>query len=657
MNTIDRAATFTRLDGAQFGPMDDLEPILERVNAPAQVRGLSRAQLKQLASELREFLLRSVASTGGHLSSNLGTVELTVAIHHVFNLPYDRLIWDVGHQSYPHKILTGRRDRMGSLRQLNGLSGFPRRCESEFDHFGTAHSSTSISAALGMAIASRQKGEHEGSDRRRHVAVIGDGAMSAGLAFEALNNAGIERDIDLLVILNDNEMSISPPVGALSKYLTRLLSGRLYTSTKELGKQLLSGLPSMRELAHRVEETAKGFVTPGTLFEEFGFNYVGPIDGHDLDALVPTLINLRRLKGPQFLHVVTRKGAGYDRAEADPILYHGPGKFDPAAGIKPAAAPAKPTYSAVFGKWLCDAAAADQRVVAITPAMREGSGMVEYAERFPDRYYDVGIAEQHAVTFAAGIACEGLKPVVAIYSTFLQRAYDQLIHDVALQKLPVVFALDRAGLVGADGATHAGIYDFSFLRCIPHMLVMAPKDELECRRMLSTGLAYDGPSAVRYPRGAGTGVDATDTLEPLPVGKAETLRSSAARPGARVAILAFGSMVAPALKAAEALDASVINMRFVKPLDLDTLAWAANNHDLLVTVEEHVIQGGAGSACAEGLVALGSRIPMVPIHHLGLPDRFIDHGDHATLLAMEGLDGPGIEASVRRLLRAEPATA
>ncbi|MFZ4498250.1 MAG: 1-deoxy-D-xylulose-5-phosphate synthase [Burkholderiales bacterium] len=630
--------------------MDAVETILENVNSPAQVRALSRAQLRQLAAELREFLLRSVASTGGHLSSNLGTVELTVAIHHVFNLPYDRLIWDVGHQSYPHKILTGRRERMGTLRQLNGLSGFPRRCESEYDHFGTAHSSTSISAALGMAIASRQKGEHQGSDRRRHLAVIGDGAMSAGLAFEALNNAGIERDIDLLVILNDNEMSISPPVGALSNYLTRLLSSRLYTSTKELGKQLLSGLPSMRELAHRVEETAKGFVTPGTLFEEFGFNYVGPIDGHDLDALVPTLINLRRLKGPQFLHVVTRKGAGYDRAEADPILYHGPGRFDPAAGIKPAAAPAKPTYSAVFGRWLCDAAVADPRVVGITPAMREGSGMVEYAERFPDRYYDVGIAEQHAVTFAAGIACEGLRPVVAIYSTFLQRAYDQLIHDVALQKLPVVFALDRAGLVGADGATHAGIYDYSFLRCIPHMLVMAPKDELECRRMLSTGLAYDGPSAVRYPRGSGPGVDATGTLEALPVGKAETLRTSAAGAGRRVAILAFGSMVAPALKAADALDATVINMRFVKPLDLDTLAWAAQNHDLLVTVEEHVVQGGAGSACAEGLVALGERIPMVPIHHLGLPDRFIDQGDHATLLAMEGLDDPGIEASVRGLL-------
>ncbi|NBU59165.1 MAG: 1-deoxy-D-xylulose-5-phosphate synthase [Betaproteobacteria bacterium] len=630
--------------------MDAVETILENVNSPAQVRALSRAQLRQLAAELREFLLRSVASTGGHLSSNLGTVELTVAIHHVFNLPYDRLIWDVGHQSYPHKILTGRRERMGTLRQLNGLSGFPRRCESEHDHFGTAHSSTSISAALGMAIASRQKGEHQGSDRRRHLAVIGDGAMSAGLAFEALNNAGIERDIDLLVILNDNEMSISPPVGALSNYLTRLLSSRLYTSTKELGKQLLSGLPSMRELAHRVEETAKGFVTPGTLFEEFGFNYVGPIDGHDLDALVPTLINLRRLKGPQFLHVVTRKGAGYDRAEADPILYHGPGRFDLAAGIKPAAAPAKPTYSAVFGRWLCDAAVADPRVVGITPAMREGSGMVEYAERFPDRYYDVGIAEQHAVTFAAGIACEGLRPVVAIYSTFLQRAYDQLIHDVALQKLPVVFALDRAGLVGADGATHAGIYDYSFLRCIPHMLVMAPKDELECRRMLSTGLAYDGPSAVRYPRGSGPGVDATGTLEALPVGKAETLRTSAAGAGRRVAILAFGSMVAPALKAADALDATVINMRFVKPLDLDTLAWAAQNHDLLVTVEEHVVQGGAGSACAEGLVALGERIPMVQIHHLGLPDRFIDQGDHATLLAMEGLDGPGIEASVRGLL-------
>ncbi len=649
MNSIDRSVTVEALNGAQSGPMQNVESILETINSPARVRELSRPQLRQLADELRDFLLRSVASTGGHLSSNLGTVELTVAVHHVFNLPYDRLIWDVGHQSYPHKILTGRRERMGTLRQLNGLSGFPRRCESEYDHFGTAHSSTSISAALGMAVASRQKGEHEGPDRRRHVAVIGDGAMSAGLAFEALNNAGIERDIDLLVILNDNEMSISPPVGALSKYLTRLLSGKLYTSTKELGKQLLSNLPSMRELAHRIEETAKGFVTPGTLFEEFGFNYVGPIDGHDLDALVPTLQNLRRLKGPQFLHVVTRKGAGYERAEADPILYHGPGKFDPDAGIKPSTAPAKPTYSAVFGAWLCDAATADDRVVGITPAMREGSGMVEFAQRFPNRYYDVGIAEQHAVTFAAGVACEGLRPVVAIYSTFLQRGYDQLIHDVALQKLPVVFAIDRAGLVGADGATHAGIYDYSYLRCIPHMLVMAPKDELECRRMLSTGLAYDGPSAVRYPRGAGTGVDATSTLEPLPIGQAELLRESGAPVGQRVAILAFGSMVAPAMKAAEVIDATVVNMRFVKPIDLAMIERIANSHDRIVTVEEHVIAGGAGSACAEALVELGERIPMVPIHHLGLPDRFIDHGDHATLLALEGLDAAGIEASVRRL--------
>jgi 1-deoxy-D-xylulose-5-phosphate synthase len=581
--------------------------LLQDIQSPADLRCLSRRQLKELADELRGFLLQSVASTGGHLSSNLGTVELSIAIHHVFQTPFDRLVWDVGHQSYPHKILTGRRDQMHTLRQFEGLSGFPKRSESEYDHFGTAHSSTSISAALGMALATRQKGEHQGPHRRRHLAVIGDGAISAGMAYEALNNAGIHKDIDLLVILNDNEMSISPPVGAMSNYLARLMTGRFYSAARELGKQVLGVVPPVLEIARRLEGGAKGLVGPGTLFEEFGFHYFGPIDGHDLDALVPALQNLRELKGPQFLHVVTKKGQGYDKAEEDPIAYHGPGKFDPAVGlVSPAKAP-KPTYSKIFGDWLCDAAAADERVVAVTPAMREGSGMVEFSERFPDRYHDVAIAEQHAVTVAAGMACEGLRPVVAIYSTFLQRGYDQLIHDVALQNLPVLFAIDRAGLV------------------------------------------VDGPSAVRYPRGAGMGVEAGQSLEPLPVGKAELLRQGGEGPHRlRVALLAFGSMVAPALGAAEALNATVINMRFIKPLDLDTLAWAANHHDLLVTIEENVVAGGAGSGCAEALVAMEDRIPMIPIMHLGLPDRFIDQGDHAKLLSLEGLDAAGIEASVRR---------
>jgi 1-deoxy-D-xylulose-5-phosphate synthase len=623
--------------------------LLQDIQSPADLRCLSRRQLKELADELRSYLLQSVASTGGHLSSNLGTVELSIAIHHVFQTPFDRLVWDVGHQSYPHKILTGRRDQMHTLRQFEGLSGFPKRSESEYDHFGTAHSSTSISAALGMALATRQKGEHLGPHRRRHLAVIGDGAISAGMAYEALNNGGIHKDIDLLVILNDNEMSISPPVGAMSNYLARLMTGRFYSAARELGKQVLGVVPPVLEIARRLEGGAKGLVGPGTLFEEFGFHYFGPIDGHDLDALIPALQNLRELKGPQFLHVVTKKGQGYDKAEEDPIAYHGPGKFDPAVGlVSPAKAP-KPTYSKIFGDWLCDAAAADERVVAVTPAMREGSGMVEFSERFPDRYHDVAIAEQHAVTVAAGMACEGLRPVVAIYSTFLQRGYDQLIHDVALQNLPVLFAIDRAGLVGADGATHAGAYDLSYLRCIPNMVIMAPKDEPECRAMLSTGLVVDGPSAVRYPRGAGMGVEAGQSLEPLPVGKAELLRQGGEGPHRlRVALLAFGSMVAPALGAAEALNATVINMRFIKPLDLDTLAWAANHHDLLVTIEENVIAGGAGSGCAEALVAMEDRIPMIPIMHLGLPDRFIDQGDHGKLLSLEGLDAAGIEASVRR---------
>jgi 1-deoxy-D-xylulose-5-phosphate synthase len=623
------------------------KPLLPLVNSPADVRALDRERLQQLASELREFLLNSVSATGGHLSSNLGTVELTVALHHVFNLPYDRLVWDVGHQSYPHKILTGRREQMSTLRQFGGISGFPRRCESEYDHFGTAHSSTSISAVLGMAVASKIKGEHSGPNRRRHVAVIGDGALSGGMAFEALNNGGLDTELDLLVILNDNDMSISRPVGALSNYLTRLLSGRFYRSAREFSKQVLGAIPPMLEFAKRFEGHAKGMLMPSTLFEELGFNYVGPIDGHDLNALVPALENLRELKGPHFLHVITRKGQGYRQAEADPILYHGPGKFDPQVGITSKAA-SKPTYSQVFGQWLCDVAQKDPRVVAVTPAMCEGSGMQEFAKRFPQRYFDVGIAEQHAVTFAAGIACEGQRPVVAIYSTFLQRGYDQLIHDVALQNLPVLFAIDRGGLVGADGATHAGIYDYAYMRCIPNMVIMAPKDERECRQMLSTGLVVDGPASVRYPRGAGTGVDPTDTLEPLEVGKAELIREAKRSAGStRVAILAFGSMVAPAVGAAQALDATVVNMRFVKPLDMTMIESIANSHDIIFTIEEHVIMGGAGSAVAEALVALGDAIPMIPIVHLGLPDRFIDHGDHQKLLALEGLDAAGIEASIR----------
>jgi 1-deoxy-D-xylulose-5-phosphate synthase len=627
--------------------MDSQQSLLTSVNSPADVRALDRRQLHQLSQELRDFLLNSVSATGGHLSSNLGTVELTVALHHVFKFPYDRLVWDVGHQSYPHKILTGRRDQMPGLRQLGGISGFPRRSESEYDHFGTAHSSTSISAVLGMAVASKVKGEHLGPERRRHIAVIGDGAMSGGMAFEALNNGGLDTELDLLVILNDNDMSISRPVGALSNYLTRLLSGRFYRSARELGKQVLGAIPPVLEFAKRFEGHAKGMLMPSTLFEELGFNYVGPIDGHDLDALIPTLQNLRGLKGAHFLHVITRKGQGYRQAEADPILYHGPGKFDPEVGIT-AKGVAKPTYSQIFGKWLCDIAEKDPRVLAVTPAMCEGSGMQEFAARFPARYFDVGIAEQHAVTFAAGIACEGQRPVLAIYSTFLQRGYDQLIHDVALQNLPVLFAIDRAGLVGADGATHAGIYDVAFMRCIPNMVIMAPKDELECRKMLNTGLAIDGPSAVRYPRGAGTGVDATNTFETLPVGRAEILRQIQ-KPAAkqRIAILAFGSMVAPSLAAGNALDATVVNMRFIKPLDMAMIETIANTHDMIVTVEEHVISGGAGSACAEALVALGDAIPMVPIVHLGLPDRFIDHGDHQKLLSIEGLDAMGIEASIR----------
>ncbi len=614
--------------------------LLNKINDPADLRALSRADLKTLADELRSYLLESVAKTGGHLSSNLGTVELTIALHHVFNTPEDRIVWDVGHQTYPHKILTGRRDRMPTLRQQGGLSGFPKRDESPYDTFGTAHSSTSISAALGMALAARTKGE-----QRHSVAVIGDGAMTAGMAFEALNNAGVYEDIKMLVVLNDNDMSISPPVGALNRYLARLLSGKFYAAAKSVGKSVLP--PGMLEFAKRFEEHAKGMLVPATLFEEFGLNYIGPIDGHDLDSLIPTLQNLKDLKGPQFLHVVTKKGQGYKLAEADPILYHGPGKFNPEEGIKPASAPAKQTFTQVFGDWLCDMAAHDDKLVAVTPAMREGSGMVRFDQQYPDRYYDVGIAEQHAVTFAAGLACEGMKPVLAIYSTFLQRGYDQLIHDVALQNLDVTFALDRAGLVGADGATHAGNYDIAFLRCIPNMVVMAPSDENECRKMLTTAYRYPGPASVRYPRGAGVGAAVDASLEAIELGKGLVRRQ-----GSAVAILAFGSLVAPALKAADELNATVADMRFIKPLDTALVAQLATTHDLIVTVEEGCVMGGAGSAVAEALAAAGI---VKPLLQLGLPDKFIDHGDAQQLLAQCGLDAAGIAASIRqRLGKGEP---
>ena len=606
--------------------------LLETINSPADLRRLPRTQLPRVADELRAYLLDSVSRTGGHLSSNLGTVELTVALHYVFNTPEDRLVWDVGHQTYPHKILTGRRERMDSLRQLDGLSGFPRRSESEYDTFGTAHSSTSISAALGMAMAAKQKGED-----RHAVAIIGDGAMSAGMAFEAMNNAGV-CDCNLLVILNDNDMSISPPVGALNRYLAQLMSGQFYAAAKNVGKQVLKGAPPLFELAKRLETHAKGMIVPATLFENFGFNYIGPIDGHDLESLIPTLENIRQLKGPQFLHVVTKKGQGYKLAEADPVAYHGPGKFDPALGLQKSTAPAKQTFTQVFGRWLCDMAAQDKRLVGITPAMREGSGMLEFHQRFPERYYDVGIAEQHAVTFAAGMACEGLKPVVAIYSTFLQRGYDQLIHDVALQNLPVVFALDRAGLVGADGATHAGAYDIAFLRCIPNMSIACPADENECRKLLTTAFEQDHPVAVRYPRGAGAGVATEAGLASLPFGRGEVRKQ-----GSGIAILAFGTLLHPALAAAEKLGATVVNMRWAKPLDVALLLEVAASHEALVTVEEGCLMGGAGSAVSEALQQAGV---LKPLLQLGLQDDFTEHGDPAVLLAMQGLDAAGIEASI-----------
>ncbi|HJW52114.1 MAG TPA: 1-deoxy-D-xylulose-5-phosphate synthase [Burkholderiaceae bacterium] len=618
--------------------MDAATSLLNSINTPADLRQLERSQLAALAAELRQYLLDSVSSTGGHLSSNLGTVELTIALHYVFDTPEDRIVWDVGHQTYAHKILTGRRDGMSRLRQYGGMSGFPRRTESDYDTFGTAHSSTSISAALGMAVAARNLGLE-----RHSIAVIGDGAMSAGMAFEALNNAGVTEHIRLLVVLNDNDMSISPAVGGLNRYLARLMSGGFYAAAKSAGKQVLKNFPPVFELAKKLEEHAKGMVVPATLFEEFGFNYIGPIDGHDLDSLIPTLQNLQALEGPQFLHVVTRKGQGYKLAEADPVLYHGPGKFDPSVGIA-RSAPSKPTYTQVFGDWLVDAAAADTRVVGITPAMREGSGLVRFEQEFPNRYFDVGIAEQHAVTFAAGLACEGMKPVVAIYSTFLQRAYDQLIHDVALQNLPVVFALDRGGLVGADGATHHGAFDLSYLRCIPNMVVMTPSDENECRQMLATALECGRPAAVRYPRGIGPGAVVQRELQLLPLGKGEMRRAARTRKG-RIALLAFGSMLTPALAVAEEFDASVANMRFVRPLDQALVLQLARTHEALVTLEENAVEGGAGSAVLEALALAGLQLPVLQI---GLPPRFVDHGDPALLLKECGLDVAGITATMRK---------
>jgi 1-deoxy-D-xylulose-5-phosphate synthase len=626
-------------------PMTDKTSLLSRIDSPADLRRLPRAELKALAAELRDHVLQSVSRTGGHLSSNLGTVELTIALHYVFDTPNDRLVWDVGHQTYPHKILTGRRDRMDSLRQLGGISGFPRREESEYDTFGTAHSSTSISAALGMAIAAQHQ-----HTQRHAVAIIGDGAMTAGMAYEALNNAGMPHMghvPNLLVVLNDNDMSISPPVGALNRHLARLMSGKFYAAAREGAKNVLKNAPPLFELARRFEEHTKGMVVPSTIFEEFGFNYVGPIDGHDLDSLIPTLENLRDKPGAQFLHVVTKKGYGYKLSEADPVKYHGPTPFDPVVGIQKPATPPKQTFTQVFGNWLCDMAAADERLVAITPAMREGSGMVEFHKRYPARYFDVGIAEQHAVTFAAGMACEGLKPVVAIYSTFLQRAYDQLIHDVAIQNLPVTFALDRAGLVGADGATHAGAYDIAYLRCIPNLALLTPADENECRMALTTAFRRDQPVAVRYPRGAGAGAPMCEALNELPWGRGEVRRR-----GERIAILAFGTLLYPALEAAERLNCTVANMRFAKPLDATLVAELARTHEAIVTVEEGCLPGGAGSAVMEALQAAGLANPVLA---LGLPDAFIEHGDPARLLALVGLDADGIARSIAQRFGARPA--
>jgi 1-deoxy-D-xylulose-5-phosphate synthase len=607
--------------------------LLDQMRTPADVRALKPAQLGQLADELRQFLVRTVATRGGHFAAGLGTVELTIALHYVYNTPSDRLVWDVGHQAYPHKVLTGRRDQLQSIKQRGGLAPFPHRAESEYDTFGTGHSSTSVSAALGMATAAAQRGED-----RRAVAIIGDGAMSGGMAFEALNHAG-SLSTDLLVVLNDNEMSISEGVGALSAYFGRVLAGRFYSQLRSGGKKVLSQMPTMRELARRSEEHMKGMVLPGTMFEEMGFNYIGPIDGHDLKALVAALTNIRKLTGPQFLHVVTRKGKGYAPAEADPITWHGPGPFDPVTGTIYKEKASSPTYSRIFGDWLCDMAEADPMIVGITPAMREGSGLVDFSKRFPERYFDVAIAEQHAVTFAAGLATEGFKPVLAIYSTFLQRGYDQLIHDVALQNLPVVFALDRAGLVGGDGATHQGSFDISFLRCIPNMVVMAPSDENECRQMLYTATTLQQPAAVRYPRGAGPGAKVAREMTALPVGRAVTRREGRGS----LAILSFGPLLPAAMAAAEEHDATVLDMRFVKPLDRDAVLRVALKSHALCTIEENVVAGGAGSAVAELLADAGIALPML---HIGIPDRFIEHGSRDDCLAMAGLDAASIRQRI-----------
>lgn len=613
--------------------------LLDTIDYPQQLRLLDRKQLAQLAQEMRTFLVASVAKTGGHLASNLGVVELTIALHYVFNTPDDKLVWDVGHQTYPHKILTGRRNKMQNLRKPQGIAGFPRRCESEYDTFGTGHSSTSISAALGMAVAAQKTGS-----ARRSVAIIGDGAMTAGMAFEALNNAG-SMDANVLVILNDNDMSISNNVGALNKYLAKLLSSRFYGTVRKSGKKVLSAVPPMMEFAKRAEEHVKGMVMPGTLFEEFGFNYIGPIDGHDLDAVIDTLQNIKELSGPQFLHIVTQKGKGFEPAEDNPNKFHGVGKFDPLNGNSISTSAVK-TYTEVFGDWLADMAAADQRLIGITPAMCDGSGLNAFANAYPDRYFDVGIAEQHALTFAAGMACDGLKPVVAIYSTFLQRAYDQLIHDIALQNLPVLFAIDRAGLVGADGPTHAGSFDLTYLRCIPNIVIMTPSDENECRQMLTTGFQYNGVAAVRYPRGSGTGAAINSNLTPIEIGKGKLVRT-----GKKIAILAFGSMLQPALKAAENMNATVADMRFVKPIDAELIQQLANTHSCIVTVEENCIMGGAGSAVLEALQSMQHSIQH-PIKTLclGLPDQFIEHGVHETMLAECGLDAEGITQAIAKLI-------
>ncbi len=623
-------------------PTDHPFPLLSTIDSPADLRRLPATQLVQVASELRQYLIQAVSQMGGHFAAGLGTVELTVALHYVFDTPHDRLVWDVGHQAYPHKVLTGRRDRLQTIKLKDGLAPFPSRRESEYDTFGVGHSSTSISAALGMALAAAHSGE-----RRRVVAVIGDGAMSAGQAFEALNHAGA-LDTDMLVVLNDNDMSISENVGALSNYFARMLAGKTYATLREGSKKILKRMPTVWELARRSEEHMKGMVLPGTMFEEMGFNYIGPIDGHDLGALVGTLLNQRELQGPQMLHVVTRKGKGYAPAEADPIKWHGPGPFDPTSGTIFKEKSTGPAYSQVFGQWLCDMAERDPRVVAITPAMREGSGLVEFSKRFPKRYFDVAIAEQHAVTLAAGLACEGMRPVVAIYSTFLQRAYDQLIHDVALQNLPVTFAIDRGGLVGGDGATHQGAFDLSYLRCIPNMVVMAPADENECRQMLYTAVTLDAPAAVRYPRGQGPGTRLQPEMSALPVGKAELRREG--RSG--LLLLAFGSMVAACEPLAERLDATLVNMRFVKPLDAELVCRLARTHDRIVTVEENAVAGGGGSAVSECLAAHGIERD---VRHVGIPDRFIEHGSREDCLAMAGLDAAGLERTLDRFWPAQPA--